>query len=540
MRNTILRLDEPKNEPVRTYAPGDPGRDSLAQRVAEMSGAAVEIPCIVGGREVFTGKVHEDTAPHDHGNVLCRWHGATPEVVRDALKSAREAWREWSQTPYDVRLAIFLKAADLLAGPWRDTVNAATMLGQSKTCYQAEIDAACELVDFWRINAWLAHSKIYTEQPMSPPGQWNQVDHRPLEGFVYAVTPFNFTSIGGNLPTAPAIMGNVALWKPSSASVLSNYQVMRLLMEAGLPPGVINFIPGPAAEITGQLISQPDFAGVHYTGSTAVFNGLWKQIAEGLGGYRTYPRIVGETGGKDFIFVHPSADLQAVSVAAVRGAFEYQGQKCSAASRMYVPRSMWKALRDDMVARIRSLAMGDPADFRNFLCAVIHESAFDDISSYIEQARKGARILCGGGADRSVGWFIEPTLVECEDPNFVTMREEIFGPVLSVHVYEDARLDEALTLCDEGSPYGLTGAVFSQDRLAVEHMARRLRHAAGNFYINDKPTGAVVNQQPFGGARASGTDDKAGGPQNLMRWVAPRAVKETFVPPKDHRYPYMA
>ncbi len=538
MRNTIFRLDEPRNEAVRAYAPGAPERAALERRLAAMGRESVEIGCWVNGREVLTGEVHEVRAPHDHGLRLGRWHAATPEVVQEALAGARAAWREWSQTPYDVRLAVFLKAAELLAGPWRDTVNAATMLGQSKTCYQAEIDAACELVDFWRINCWLAHAKVYADQPMSPPGQWNHLDHRPLEGFVYAVTPFNFTSIGGNLPTAPAIMGNVALWKPSSAAVFSNYQVMRVLHEAGLPPGVIQFIPGSPRAITAQLLSQPDFAGVHYTGSTAVFNGLWKQIAQGLDGYRSYPRIVGETGGKDFIFVHPSADVTAVSVAAVRGAFEYQGQKCSAASRMYVPRSLWRALRDDLVARTESLAMGDPAEFRNFLCAVIHEQAFEEIRGYVEKARHGARILCGGDADRTQGWFIRPTIVECEDPGFVTMREEIFGPVLSVHVYEDARLDEALTACDEGSPYGLTGAVFAQDRLAVEAMARRLRHAAGNFYINDKPTGAVVNQQPFGGARASGTDDKAGGVQNLLRWVAPRTVKETFLPPHDHRYPH--
>jgi 1-pyrroline-5-carboxylate dehydrogenase len=504
-----------------------------------MSDASVEVPCIVDGEEVFTGEVTEATAPHDHANKLCRWHGATEEVVARALAAARRAWREWSETPHDVRLSIFQKAADILAGPERDTVNAATMLGQSKTCFQAEIDSACELIDFWRFNPWFARHKIYAEQPASAPGTRNVLDHRPLEGFVYAVTPFNFTSIGGNLPTAPAMLGNVVLWKPSSSAVLSNYHVMRVLMQAGLPPGVVNFVPGRPSPITRQLLAQPDFAGVHYTGSTAVFNGLWKQIAEGIDGYRTYPRIVGETGGKDFIFVHPSADVTAVSVAATRGAFEYQGQKCSAASRMFVPRSLWKALRDDMVPRIRSLPMGDPADFSNFLCAVITERAFQDISGYVERARKGARIVVGGTCDRSRGWFIEPTVVECEDPTYESMREEIFGPVLSVHVYEDARLDDALTLCDEGSPYGLTGSVFAQDRLAAEKVSRRLRHAAGNFYVNDKPTGAVVNQQPFGGARASGTDDKAGSPLNLMRWVAPRTVKETFLPPHDHRYPHM-
>jgi len=538
MLNTVFRRDEPANEPIRPYAPGTAETASLQARLAAMSAETAEIPCIIGGEEIFSGEVTEWTAPHDHGNVLCRWHGATPEILAQAVASSQAAWKDWSETPYHVRISVFDKAAALLAGPWRDTINAATMLGQSKTCYQAEIDAACELIDFWRINGWLALDKIYTQQPASTADMWNYVDHRPLEGFVLAVTPFNFTSIGGNLPAAPALMGNVALWKPSKGALLSNYYIMKLLEEAGLPPGVINFVPSKPRIISDSLIPSEHFAGLHFTGSTGVFQMLWKKISDNIAGYRTYPRIVGETGGKDFIFAHESADVDALVTAALRGAFEYQGQKCSAASRMYVPDTIWPEFRDKLAAEMQQIKMGDPADFSNFMAAVIDEKAWSDHAGYIEQARKGANIVQGGGVDKKQGWFIEPTLIECEDPKFVTMEEEIFGPVLSVHVYDAAHMDDALRLCDETSPYALTGAVFARDRTVAESMARALRHAAGNFYINDKPTGAVVNQQPFGGARASGTDDKAGGPQNLLRWVAPRTVKETYVSPKGWRYPH--
>jgi len=539
MLNTVFRRDEPKNEPIRMYAPGSAEADALAARLKQMSGETIEIPCIVGGEEIFTGEVRTSTAPHDHANEICRWHAATPEVLAKATAAAKTAWRTWSETPAHVRVSVFEKAAELLATTWRDTLNAATMLGQSKTCLQAEIDAACELIDFWRYNADFALNRIYREQPASGAGMWNYVDHRPLEGFVYAVTPFNFTSIAGNLPTAPALMGNVALWKPSESSMLSNYYLMKLLEAAGLPPGVVNFVPGDPVAVTEHVLGSEDFAGLHYTGSTAVFRSLWKRIGEGLDGYRSYPRIVGETGGKDFIFAHESADLDALVVAALRGAFEFQGQKCSAASRMYVPDTIWPAFRDGLVAQMKQIRMGDPADWNNFIAAVIHERAYDKITGYVERAKTGAKVVQGGGASKEQGWFVEPTLIECEDPNYETMREELFGPVLSVHVYDADKMDDALALCDATSPYALTGAVWARDRTVSEHMATALRHAAGNFYINDKPTGAVVNQQPFGGARASGTDDKAGAPQNLLRWIAPRTVKETYSPPTDWRYPHM-
>ena len=541
MVNTTFRLAPPGNEPIRDYRPGSPETLSLQARIDSLAGETTEIPCIVGGKEVRTGKLEEVRSPHDHSKVLARYHAATPEVIAASIQSSNEAWKEWSETPISTRVAIFERAAELLAGPWRDTVNASTMLGQSKTCFQAEIDAACELIDFWRFNNHFALNQIYPDQPISPRGTWNSVDYRPLEGFVYAVTPFNFTSIAANLPGAPVLMGNTSIWKPSNSAVYSNYFLMKLYEEAGLPPGVIQFVPGPAKEITAQLLGDANFGGLHFTGSTAVFQGLWKEIAARLPEYRSYPRIVGETGGKDFIFVHPSADPQSVAVAAVRGAFEYQGQKCSAASRMYIPRSLWGDVRDRTVAMMKTISMGDPRDFSHFMAAVIHEQSFEKITSFIDRARNesGAEIVQGGGANRETGWFIEPTLIECSDPKFPTMEVELFGPVLSTYVYEDEKLDETLALCDSTSPYALTGAVFSGDRLEADRMAKALRHAAGNFYINDKPTGAVVGQQPFGGARASGTDDKAGSPLNLLRWVAPRTVKENFHPPIDYRYPHM-
>ena len=541
MINTTFLPDPPTNEPVREYRPGAPETTSLKSKLKEMSSTIVEIPCIVDGEEVFTGNVTEWTAPHDHSKVLCKWHASTPELQTKAIESSQRAWRQWSEEPPHVRVAIFQKAAELLAGPWRDTLNASTMLGQSKTCFQAEIDAACELIDFWRFNCHYALTQVYTDQPWSSEGIRNYVDHRPLEGFVVAITPFNFTSIGGNLPTAPALMGNVAIWKPSHSSMLSNYYVMKLLEEAGLPPGVVNLVPRDPEVGIATLMDSEHFAGLHYTGSSAVFQSLWQKIAGNLPSYRSYPRIVGETGGKNFIFAHESADVDALAIAALRGAFENQGQKCSAASRMYVPRKIWGAVRDRLVSEMRTIQMGDIEDFSNFMGAVINERAFTKISGYIDSARddSGTKILQGGETSRDDGWFIQPTLLECTDPGFRTMLEEIFGPVLSVFVYDENKLEETLRLCDTTTPYALTGSVFAQDRLVAEAISNALRHAAGNFYINDKPTGAVVGQQPFGGARASGTDDKAGSALNLTRWVAPRTVKETYNPPTDYRYPHM-
>ncbi len=539
---TRVTLNLPPNEPVRSYRPTSPETESLKRRLDELKRETIEIPCIVGGEEIRTGEIFENRAPHDHDQLLCRYHAATPEVLERAVAASQEAWREWSRTPVETRVAIFERAATLLAGPWRDTINAATMLGQSKTCFQAEIDAACELIDFWRFNNYYTTEQIYAEQPPhSPEGTWNRLEHRPLEGFVYAVTPFNFTSIAANLPGAPVLMGNVAIWKPSDASIYSNYFAMKLYEEAGMPPGVINFVPGDPVSITRRLLSDSNFAGLHFTGSTDVFRNLWRQIGENLNVYRSYPRIVGETGGKDFIFAHESADPEEVAVAALRGAFEFQGQKCSAASRLYVPKRLWNDVRDRLVADMRTIAMGDPTDFSQFMGAVIHERSFEKISSYIDYSRShaGGSIVQGGEAQRNQGWFIQPTLIECEDPHYKTMQEEIFGPVLSVHVYEDDALDQAIQLCDSTSPYALTGSVFGRDRSIVDKISSALRFAAGNFYVNDKPTGAVVGQQPFGGARASGTNDKAGSPLNLLRWVSPRTIKENFNPPRDYRYPHM-
>jgi len=473
--------------------------------------------------------------------VLAVAHQAGGAEVELAITAARDAWREWSEMPWEARAAVFLKAADLLAGPWRDTVNAATMLGQSKNVYQAEIDAAAELCDFWRFNAaYLQH--LYADQPISVPGIWNQLEYRPLEGFVFAVTPFNFTSIGGNLPTAPALLGNTVLWKPASTSILSNYYLFKLLEAAGLPPGVINFVPGRGASVGDPVFASPEFAGLHFTGSTATFQGMWKTISGRLPGYKSYPRIVGETGGKDFVFAHPSADARALVVALVRGAFEYQGQKCSAASRAYVPKSLWKEVSEGLRAELAAIRMGPPTDFRNFMCAVIDEASFDNTMGYIEHARRShdAEIVFGGEGDKSTGYYIQPTVVRADDPRLKLMCEEIFAPVLTIHVYDDARLDDALELCDTTSPYALTGAIFAHDRAEIVRMTKRLRHAAGNFYVNDKPTGAVVGQQPFGGGRASGTNDKAGSLWNLVRWVSMRTIKENFVPPTAVGYPHQA
>jgi len=541
MANAINRVPPPSNEPVLSYAKGTPERATLQQALQGMRAEPIEVPLRIGGEAVRTGKTATATCPHDHRHVLATFHQGDGRTVERAIAAAKTAWPAWSRMAWEDRAAIFLRAADLLAGPWRARLNAATMLGQSKTAHQAEIDAACELIDFFRFNVAFM-TELYREQPLSGPGCWNRVEQRPLEGFVFAVTPFNFTSIGGNLPTAPALMGNVVLWKPASTAIYSGWAIMELLEAAGLPPGVINFLPGAGATIGDPALASPDLAGVHFTGSTGVFNGMWKTIANGMDRYRNYPRIVGETGGKDFVFAHASCDVDALATALVRGAFEYQGQKCSAVSRAYVPASIWPRLREQLVDTIATIAMGGPEDFGNFVNAVIDRKAFTSIKGYIDEARTkpGNRILAGGECDDSRGWFVRPTVIQCEDPRARTMCEEIFGPVLSVLVYDDARLDEALLWCDTGSPYALTGAVFARDRAAIVAIADALRHAAGNFYVNDKPTGAVVGQQPFGGSRASGTNDKAGSKLNLMRWTTVRTIKETFVPPTDYRYPFMA
>jgi 1-pyrroline-5-carboxylate dehydrogenase len=530
----------PRNEPVLSYAPGSPERDVLKGALGVVGAERPDIPAVVGGREVRSGVTRDVVSPHCHGRVLARLHLADKPTIAAAITSAVEAQRDWGRWPFEARAAVFLKAADLLATTYRQRLNAATMLGQSKTAFQAEIDSACELIDFLRFNVHYAE-RIYREQPESAPGTWNRLDHRPLEGFVYAITPFNFTAIGGNLPTAPALMGNAVVWKPAVTASLSNWHFYQLLIEAGLPPGVINFLPGDPVEVSDALLADRHLAGIHFTGSTGVFRSLWHTCAGNLDRYLSYPRIVGETGGKDFILAHPSADVDALAVGMVRGAYEYQGQKCSAASRAYMPASIWPAVRDRVVAMIADIRMGDVADFRNFMGAVIDKRAFERIRDHLARARNdaGVRILAGGGTDDSIGWFVEPTLLQTDDPAYRLMCEEIFGPVLAVHVYPDARWTETLALVDSTSPYALTGAIFSQDRAAVAEASQALRQAAGNFYINDKPTGAVVGQQPFGGARASGTNDKAGSALNLLRWVSPRSIKEMFAPPKDYRYPFM-
>jgi 1-pyrroline-5-carboxylate dehydrogenase len=539
MAHGSFKVPEPRNEPALAYAPGSPERAALKARIEELASQEIEIPCVVGGKEVRTGRLATAVMPHRHGHVLARFHQAGPAEVEAAIAAARAARREWSALDFAERAAVLLKAADLLSGPWRATLNAATLLGQSKTPYQAEIDSACEVADFWRWNPHFAE-QIYAQQPSSPAGQWNRLEQRPLEGFVFAVTPFNFTAIAANLPTAPALMGNTVVWKPASSAVYSAWHVLKLLEAAGLPPGVVNFVPGAGRAVGDPVLASPDLGGVHFTGSTEVFHGMWRTLAENLPRYRSYPRIVGETGGKDFVFAHASADLDALAAALVRGAFEYQGQKCSAASRAYVPESSWPALRERLVALIGSIRMGDPADFRNFMAAVIDRGAFERIKGYLDLGKREAKVLAGGGADDREGFFVEPTLVQVTDPRHRLMQEEIFGPVLTVFVYPDARLDEAIELCDTTSPYGLTGAIFARDRAAVAKLTRALADAAGNFYVNDKPTGAVVGQQPFGGARASGTNDKAGSLANLMRWVSPRAIKENFAPPTRIEYPHMA
>ena len=533
------RVPAPVNDSNRGYLPGSPERKELKSKLEQMASERIDIPVVIGGREIRTGRLQQTVMPHDHGHVLAEWHAADAALVQQAIEAALVARREWASWSWQERAAVILRAAELLNTTWRATLNASTMLGQSKTVIQAEIDAAAELVDFWRFNPHYAQ-ELYGEQPASGHTMWNQLEYRPLEGFVYAVSPFNFTSIAGNLPTAPALMGNTVVWKPASSAMLSGYYILRLLEAAGLPPGVINFVPGEAAGISEVVLSSPDLAGVHFTGSTAVFQGMWKTVGDQVSRYRTYPRLVGETGGKDFIVAHASADEQELAVAIARGAFEYQGQKCSAASRVYVPRSLWPGVRDRVVAMMREMKMGDVRDFRNFVGAVIDRKSFTKISGYLEDARRNASILQGGSADDRQGFFIQPTLVETADPAYRLLREEIFGPVVTAYAYPDDRWDETLDLIDRTSPYALTGAVFGRDRSAIRQATAALRNAAGNFYINDKPTGAVVGQQPFGGARASGTNDKAGSKMNLIRWVSARTIKENFAPPREFSYSYMA
>lgn len=541
MQAAIVKTPVAVNEPTRSYAPGTPERAELKAALARMSGQTIEIPMFIGGHEVRTTNLIEVRSPHRHNLLLANAHQGGPEHVSQAIDAALRAAPAWAELSWSARSAVFLRAAELLSKRYRPILNAATMLGQSKTAYQAEIDAACELIDFLRFNVQYARQLI-SEQPESSPGMWNTMELRPLEGFVYAITPFNFTAIAGNLPAAPALMGNTVVWKPANTAMLSAHFVMELFREAGLPDGVINMVTGDPEEISRVCLEHPALAGVHFTGSTPVFQHIWRKVGENISRYRTYPRLVGETGGKDFVFAHASADETALAVALVRGAFEYQGQKCSAASRAYIPKSMWPSLKERIVELTRMIKIGDVADFRNFMGAVIDAKAYARITSAVLSAKASgkARVICGAEWSDMEGYFIEPTVMEADDPKHSLMETELFGPVLTVWVYEDGEEDQALALCDDTSPYALTGAVFARDRVFIEKAQKALRRAAGNFYINDKPTGAVVGQQPFGGARQSGTNDKAGSPFNLQRWVSPRVIKENFEPPRAVPYPYMA
>ncbi len=540
MSNGIFKMPSPTNEPVLGYGPGSPEKAKLKAALAELSSKELDIPIIINGEEIRTGQTAKCVMPHKHGHILGQFHQAGPAEVEAAIEGALKVRQEWASLPWQERAGIFMKAAEILAHERRYLLNAATMLGVSKTPIQAEIDSACELIDFWRFNGRYME-EIYSQQPASTPLSWNRVEHRGLEGFVFAVTPFNFTAIAGNLPTAPAMMGNVVVWKPASSAVYPAYHVMKILQEAGLPPGVINFVPGPGGVVGDKVLEHPALAGIHFTGSTAVFQNMWKSIGNNIHRYHTYPRIVGETGGKDFVFAHPTSDIEALSVALVRGAFEFQGQKCSAASRAYIPRSIWPQVKEEIVAMTQELTMGDVSDFTNFMGAVIDQKSFNNIKSYLDYAQNSdqATILVGGNCDDSVGFFVEPTIVETTNPKFKLMEEEIFGPVLTIYVYADEDLEETLELCNTTSPYGLTGSIFAKDRRDIVSMADALREAAGNFYVNDKPTGAVVGQQPFGGARASGTNDKAGSLINLQRWVSQRTIKENLLPPRIWRYPHL-
>ncbi len=540
MFNGIFHIPQPANEPCLQYAPGSPERADLTAKLKEMLNNQVEVPMIIGGEQVHSGNLADIRCPHDHRHVLGKYHQADAEYAIKAVDAAEKAKRDWGRMPWESRAVVLLKAADLLAGKYRNTLNAATMLNMSKTPHQAEIDSACELIDFWRFNPHFMED-VYGDQPMSTKGVLNYMEHRPLDGFVLALTPFNFTSIAGNLPTAPALMGNTVIWKPASAAVLPAYFIMKILKEAGMPPGVINMVSGPGPVVAPPVLDDSRLAGIHFTGSTAVFASIWKTLGQDVQKYVSYPRIVGETGGKDFIFAHASADTEALVAALVRGAFEYQGQKCSAASRAYIPDSTWPQVKERLLSEIGSIKMGDVIDFTNFMAAVIDKKAFDTITGYIDYAKNSPDmdIVAGGGSDDSRGYFIEPTVVVSKEPKSRLMAEEIFGPVLTVYIYPESEYDRTLELCDQTSPYALTGAIFALDRDAIVKAMDTLCHAAGNFYVNDKPTGAVVGQQPFGGSRSSGTNDKAGSSLNLARWISPRTIKETFLPPTDFRYPYM-
>ncbi len=536
----IFTPPPPVNEPIKSYAPGSPEREELKNRLREMESERISIPLVIGGKDVSTDESFEAVMPHRKSHVLADVSKGGPEHVQQAIDAARAAHADWSRTPWHERAAVFLRAAELLSGPWRSTLNAATMLNQSKTAHQAEIDAACELIDFWRFNVEYL-TRIYSEQPYSSTGVWNRMEYRPLEGFVFAVSPFNFTAIGGNLSSSPALMGNTVVWKPASTAAFSAYYVMRLFQAAGLPDGVINLVYGSGAEIGKAALASEELAGIHFTGSTDVFNGMWETVGKNVGSYRNYPRIVGETGGKDFILAHPSADADAVATAVVRGSFEYQGQKCSASSRLYVPSNLWPEVKERLVEDVGSIKMGDVSDFENFMGAVIDSSAFKTHAQAIEEARSaGAEIVAGGSTDDSEGYFVSPTVISTDDKSFRLLRDELFGPIVTTYVYDEKRWGDTLELVDETAPYGLTGAVFATERAAIDEAQDALRYAAGNFYVNDKPTGAVVGQQPFGGSRASGTNDKAGSMWNLIRWVSPRTIKETFVSATDYRYPFLA
>ncbi len=541
MKNAKTIVPKPLNEPILSYAPGTEERTALKKRIKELKSQKIEVPLIIGGKEIKTGNLGEMRIPHDHQHLLGHYHMAGPKEIEMAINSAMEAWDSWSKMPWESRAAIFKKVASILQRHGDQTLNAATMLGQSKNAFQAEIDASCEMIDFLNFNCWYAQ-ELYSQQPTySPDGIWNRLEHRPLEGFIFAVTPFNFTSIAGNLPAAPALMGNVSIWKPASSAVYSSYFMMKLFLEAGVPEGVINFVPGSGKDIGPTIMKNQNLAGVHFTGSTNVFQGMWKTIGENINNYKSYPRIVGETGGKDFCIAHESANLEELSTAMVRGAFEYQGQKCSALSRAYIPTSIWPELSKSYLKKVNEIKVGDVENFSNFMNAVIDKPAFDSIKSYIENAKNDAdaEIITGGDYDESVGYFIEPTTILTNDPKYTTMCEEIFGPVLTVYLYDPKKWEETLHLVNTTSPYALTGCVWGKDSEAINFATEKLTHAAGNFYINDKPTGAVVGQQPFGGSRASGTNDKAGSIFNLIRWVSMRTIKETFDPPKDFEYPFM-
>ena len=540
MNNAIFKFDLPANEPIFQYAPSSPEREALTKELERQSNLQVEIPLIIGGKEVKTGNTAKVVMPHNHQHVLATYHLASEKEVAMAIEASLKAKEEWMTMSWVERAAICLKAAELISKKYRYLLNAATMLGQSKNAYQAEIDSACEVIDFLRYNVAFA-AQIYDVQPRSTVDQMNRVEYRPLEGFIFSVTPFNFTAIASNLNMSVALMGNTVVWKPATTSILANYYLMKIFIEAGMPAGVINFVPGSGPLVGNAVINHPELAGIHFTGSTGTFNGMWKKVGENLEAYRSYPKLVGETGGKDFVVVHPSADPKEVATAIVRGAFEYQGQKCSAASRGYIPRSLWNEIKAFIIEMLKEIKMGDVRDFSNFVNAVIDEKAFDSIMKYIDFAKssKEATIIAGGKGDKSVGYFIEPTVIETTNPRFLTMEEEIFGPVMTIYVYEDDKYEEMLDIVDTTSPYALTGAIISRDRTALINTCKRLRFAAGNLYYNDKPTGAMVGMQPFGGSRKSGTNDKAGGYFNLIRWVSPRTIKETYVTPTDYKYPFL-